>query len=93
MRGASLRAIIEFHATSATDLSSISRDNVIDVVFTSNFLEHLPDTATLGQVFAEVYRVLRPGGRFLALRPNILYLGGAYWDFFDHHLRLTHATR
>ncbi|MBV9375687.1 MAG: class I SAM-dependent methyltransferase, partial [Alphaproteobacteria bacterium] len=53
---------VEFHATSATDLARVSNDNAIDIVFTSNFLEHLPDKATLSQVFAEIYRVLRPGG-------------------------------
>jgi SAM-dependent methyltransferase len=87
-----LTSDIKFHATSAADLTPVAADNTIDVVFTSNFLEHLPDKATLSQVFAEVYRVLRPDGRFLALGPNIRYVAGAYWDFFDHHLPLTHAT-
>ncbi|MGE5271138.1 MAG: class I SAM-dependent methyltransferase [Thiohalocapsa sp.] len=87
-----LRSDIEFHAVPATDLGPVIGDDAIDIVFTSNFLEHLPDKATLSQVFAEVYRVLRPGGRFLALGPNIRCVGGAYWDFFDHHLPLTDAA-
>jgi ubiquinone/menaquinone biosynthesis C-methylase UbiE len=34
----------------------------------------------------EVYRVLKPGGRFLVLQPNIRFAYREYWDFFDHHL-------
>ncbi len=36
--------------------------------------------------------VLRPGGRLLVLQPNIRFVGGAYWDFVDHHLPLTDRT-
>lgn len=87
-----LTSDIEFHAASAADLGTLFQDNAIDVVFTSNFLEHLPDKATLNRTFSEIHRVLRPGGRLLALGPNIRCVGGAYWDFFDHHLPLTHIT-
>src|SRR5262249_10982336 len=52
-----------FHATDAAHLRDIADDS-IDVVFASNFLEHLPDKAALSSVFAEVLRVLRPNGRF-----------------------------
>jgi len=38
-----------------------------DLVFADNVLEHLPDPE---KVFAEVVRVLRPGGLFLAKTPN-----------------------
>jgi len=58
----------------------------------SNFFEHLPSTAALLGTLAEVRRVLRPGGRLLVLQPNIRLVGGAYWDFVDHHLALTEKT-
>jgi SAM-dependent methyltransferase len=82
---------VEFHDTSAASLSKVASANYFDVVFTSNFLEHLPDKVTLSRVFVEVYSVLRPGGLFLLLGPNLRCVGGAYWDFFDHHLPLTDA--
>jgi len=63
--------------------------NALDVIFTSNFFEHLPDKATLSRTLAESLRCLRPGGRLVCLGPNIRYLPGAYWDFWDHYLPLT----
>lgn len=38
-----------------------------DLAFSDNVVEHLDDPAT---VFAEVFRVLKPGGRFLFKTPN-----------------------
>jgi SAM-dependent methyltransferase len=67
-------------------------DQSVDVVFTSNFLEHLPDKAACDATFAEVMRVLRAGGRFIVLGPNIRYLYAEYWDFYDHHLPLSHLS-
>jgi SAM-dependent methyltransferase len=64
-------------------------DGSLDVVFTSNFFEHLPDKTSLGRTLAEAYRCLRPGGRIVCLGPNIRALAGAYWDFWDHYLPLT----
>lgn len=63
--------------------------NSLDVVFTSNFLEHLPSKEHVGRTIGEAFRCLRPGGRILCLGPNIRYLPGAYWDFFDHHIPLS----
>ena len=40
----------------------------------------------------QVWIALKPGGRYLILGPNLRYLNGAYWDFFDHHLGLTHLS-
>lgn len=68
------------------------KDDELDVVFTSNFLEHLPDKAALSATLLEAWRCLSPGGRLIALGPNIRYLPGRYWDFFDHHIPLSDAS-
>jgi len=61
----------------------------LDVVFTSNFFEHLPDKTALRRTLQQAARCLRPGGRIICLGPNIRFLPGAYWDFWDHFLPLT----
>lgn len=64
----------------------------VDVVFVSNFFEHLPDKKAFMDTLTEIRRVLKPGGRLLILQPNIRFLNGAYWDFVDHYLPLTDRT-
>ena len=64
----------------------------LDVVFTSNFLEHLPTKAALERTLQHAYGALVPGGRLIALGPNIKHLPGAYWDLFDHYLPLTELS-
>ena len=82
---------IAFHQTSADEMVSVESSS-IDIVFTSNFLEHLESKRACDDVFQEVGRVLRPGGKFIVMGPNIRYLAGKYWDFYDHHLPLSHAS-
>lgn len=64
----------------------------LDVVFTSNLLEHLPNKGAVEATLHNAYRCLKPGGRFVALGPNVKYVGGRYWDFWDHHLPITEAS-
>jgi len=64
-------------------------DASLDCVFSSNFLEHLPDKAAVSRCLREAHRCLRPGGRIVCLGPNIRVLHGKYWDFFDHHTPLS----
>jgi SAM-dependent methyltransferase len=80
-----------FHHGSAERIPELSEAS-LDVVFCSNFLEHLPDKAAALRVFVEVRRLLKPGGRFLVLGPNIRAVPGAYWDFWDHHLPLSERS-
>jgi SAM-dependent methyltransferase len=82
---------VEVVEARSTDLSFLS-GGTVDVVFVSNFFEHLLDKQELILTLSEIRRVLRPGGRCLILQPNIRYTGGAYWDFFDHHLPLTERS-
>ena len=78
----------EFHLVSAEHITPVA-DNSIDVCFSSNFLEHLPTKDVVGNVLAEIRRVLRPGGLYVALQPNIRFCGDVYWDFWDHHTALS----
>lgn len=73
------------------DMVGVSDDSV-DIVFVSNFFEHLPTKQAFLDTLYEIRRVLKPGGRLLVLQPNIRFLSGAYWDFVDHYLPLTHHT-
>ncbi len=67
-------------------------DNSLDVVFTSNFFEHLYTKQDLRATLLQAWRCLRPGGRIIAMGPNIRYLPGEYWDFYDHYLALTELS-
>jgi Methylase involved in ubiquinone/menaquinone biosynthesis len=67
-------------------------DGSLNLVFTSNFFEHLPDKAALGRTLDEIFRCLTPGGELIAMGPNIKHLPGKYWDFWDHHLALTETS-
>jgi len=64
-------------------------DNSIDVVFMSNFLEHLKTKQEVLEVLLEVHRVCRFGGNVVILQPNIRYVNQHYWDFFDHYTPLS----
>ena len=67
-------------------------DNSLDVVFTSNFFEHLPDNQVLARTLAEAKRCLKSGGCIIAMGPNITYAGKAYWDVIDHQLALSEES-
>jgi SAM-dependent methyltransferase len=82
---------VEFRQTAATDLREIATDS-IDVVFTSNFLEHLPNKDECSKVFQQVRKVLRPGGQFIIMGPNIRYAYREYWDYYDHQLPLSDSS-
>ncbi|CAN5674028.1 hypothetical protein BH20VER1_BH20VER1_19820 [soil metagenome] len=64
-------------------------ENSLDCIFTSNFFEHLPGKNELRRTLVQAHRCLRPNGRLICMGPNVRYLSGAYWDFWDHHVALT----
>ena len=63
-----------------------------DVVFMSNYLEHLPSGAAVVEQLRVVRELLRPGGRLIVLQPNVRLVGGRYWDFIDHTVALTERS-
>lgn len=77
--------VINADCMNITELESES----CDVIFISNFLEHLQTKELVLRIFAECHRLLKKEGRLLILQPNIRYVGMAYYDFFDHYTPLT----
>ena len=82
---------INFHQQDCSKPWDI-KPNSLDLVFTSNFFEHLPNKESLEQTMSEIKRALKPGGRIIAMGPNISVLKGRYWDFWDHHVALSDAS-
>lgn len=61
----------------------------VDLVFSSNFFEHLATAEQLLATLGECHRVLRPGGRIIVLMPNLRAVGARYYDYLDHKLPVT----
>lgn len=59
------------------------RTNSIDVVFASNFFEHITKEDSLTTIH-EVIRVLKPNGILMILGPNMRYVYKDFWMFWDH---------
>ena len=82
---------IEFYQCPALELGNFIKGSA-DVVFTSNFLEHLPNKYALDEFLGQVLFAMKPGAKYIILGPNLRYLPGEYWDYYDHHLGLTHLS-
>lgn len=73
---------VRFEVGDCTDLSRFN-DATFDLVFASNFLEHLERSDGL-RVLREIQRVLRPHGRLLLLQPNYRLRPSEYFDDYTH---------
>lgn len=82
---------VEVFRTKSTELPPELSASV-DVVFVSNFFEHLRDKEEFFATLAEIRRILKPGGKLLVLQPNIRLTKEAYWDFVDHSLPITEKS-
>jgi ubiquinone/menaquinone biosynthesis C-methylase UbiE len=69
-------------SSSSTSVQEIEAKSV-DVVFSSNFFEHLPKQDILLTI-REAFRILKSGGKYLILQPNFPYCYRDYYRFFDH---------
>lgn len=67
-------------------------NGVLDVVFTSNFLEHLPSKDLIDRTLREAHRCLKPGGKIICLGPNVKFVPGSYWDYWDHFTPITEES-
>jgi ubiquinone/menaquinone biosynthesis C-methylase UbiE len=80
---------VRFVRANGLDLASILPNVHFDVVFMSNYLEHLNTSEAVIAQLDVARRLLKPGGKVVVLQPNIRLVGGAYWDFIDHQVALT----
>lgn len=83
---------VHFVRVDSLRLNSAVPERYFDVVFMSNFLEHLPGAEAVIAQLQQARRALKPRGRVIILQPNIRFVGGAYWDFLDHRMPLTERS-
>jgi dolichol-phosphate mannosyltransferase len=84
----SLPPDVEFHLGRATELGFLPGE-AVELVFASNLLEHLEHKEEAEQLLKEVRRVLKWRGHLLVMGPNLRFLAGTYWDFWDHRVPIT----
>jgi SAM-dependent methyltransferase len=81
---------VEFYCSSATDLSFIESASM-DLLFTSNLLEHLTDS-DLDSAICEFKRVLKAGGVVITMQPNYYYAYREYFDDYTHKKVFSHES-
>ena len=79
---------VHFHQQDCSQPWNIEPEK-FDMIFSSNFFEHLPSKESLESTISNAKRALKPNGKIIALGPNIAVLKGKYWDFWDHHVALS----
>jgi SAM-dependent methyltransferase len=83
---------IHFLQADGLTLTDVLPNGAFDLVFMSNYLEHLASSDDVVRQLEVVRQLLSPTGRVLILQPNIRLVGAAYWDFLDHHTALTEKS-
>lgn len=63
-----------------------------DIIFVSNFFEHLSNKEELIEILSFCFNALNPGGSLLIVQPNFKYSFKEYYDFIDHQLPITHLS-
>ena len=72
--------------------SELLKGEKVDVVFFSNFLEHMQNKDEVRMTLLEIRKIMGKQGKLLMLQPNIRYCYKQYWDFFDHNIPLSHKS-
>ena len=63
-----------------------------DVLFMSNFLEHLSSKQEVIDCLANANQLLKNVGRIILIQPNINLVKEKYWDFIDHTVPLNKGS-
>jgi len=84
-----LPADVHFVQANGIELNKVLPGSHFDVVFMSNYLEHLPTSEHVIAQLKVARDLVKPGGKVAVLQPNIRLIGGSYWDFIDHQVGLT----
>jgi SAM-dependent methyltransferase len=67
------------------------KDGSLDVVFASNFFEHLTPEEGL-RVLEEVHRTLAKHGKLIVIQPDFKYCPSVYFDDYTHRTVYTHIS-
>jgi len=85
----SMPSDVHFVRSDGLALADVAPNDYFDVVFMSNYLEHLDSAESVIEQLRVARRLLKSGGRVVVLQPDIKLVGAAYWDFIDHRVPLT----
>ena len=64
-------------------------NNYYDLIFISNFLEHLESSEIAFSLMQKFLNALAPNGKLIVMGPNFKYCSKEYFDCSDHKLILT----
>ena len=67
-------------------------ENYFDLIFVSNFLEHLATPDDVYKYLMQLRKSLKPGGKLAIMGPNFRFSANEYYDFADHLLPLSDRT-
>jgi SAM-dependent methyltransferase len=67
-------------------------ENHFDLIFVSNFLEHLATPDDVYKYLMQLRKSLKPGGKLAIMGPNFRFSANEYYDFADHLLPLSDRT-
>ena len=75
------------------DITEVDLPNeYFDLIFVSNFLEHLPTPDHVYRYLSQLRNALQPNGKMAIMGPNFRFSANEYYDFADHLLPLSDRT-
>lgn len=81
---------IKFINSTADKLEAVESGS-LDLIFSSNLLEHLDDSE-LERAAREFHRVLKVGGLMITMQPNYYYAYREYFDDYTHKKVFSHQS-